>query len=170
MSNLAQEWHFFCNCLKIAMWRLLDYFLFCDTWKEHQRSDLDRCKHCSAIKNESEPYRVDLLHKNKSVLFSPRLKYRDIYCILQLTNAKWPLIDLPIILIHYACGGLDVSDETQILSIIYEVNFWSIMLYSSVFYVSEFISIHYWTHWWKRLRIHSEIAGMTKSIKTRNPL
>lgn len=85
--------------------------------------------------------------KDKSVLFSPRLNSTETYCVLQLTNAKWPLIDLPIILIHYACGGLGVSDETQILSIIYEVNFWSIML----FYVSEFISIHYWTPWWKRL-------------------
>lgn len=63
------------------MWRLLDYFLFCDTWKEQQRSDLDRCKHCSAIKNETEPYRVDLLHKRQiSLILSQTELYRDILC------------------------------------------------------------------------------------------
>jgi len=43
-----------------------------------------------------------------------------------------PLIDLPIISIHYACGGLGVNDERQIVSIIYVVYF---CFYASLFII-----------------------------------
>ncbi len=78
MSNLAHVWHFLKLSENSNVKIIRDNFLFCDTWKEQQRSDLDRSKHFSAIKNETEPYRVDLLHKRQISLISPRLKYRDI--------------------------------------------------------------------------------------------